>query len=148
MLLPLPVVLMAAVVDAETADRVDEFVRAEMARQKVPGVAVAVVDHGKVVKAAGYGYANVEHGGPVRPETVLQSGSLGKRFTAATVMTLVEEGRLALDDSIAKYFPEAPEVFRPITCSRTRRASPTTRKAPSTCGATTPRTRWPGWPSA
>jgi CubicO group peptidase (beta-lactamase class C family) len=113
MLLPLPVVLMAAVVYA--ADRVDEFVRAEMARQKVPGVAVAVVDHGKVVKAAGYGYANVEHDVPVRPETIFQSGSLGKQFTAAAVMTLVEEGKLALDDSIAKYFPEAPEAFRPIT---------------------------------
>jgi len=115
MLLPLSVVLMAAVVYAETADRVDEFVRAEMDRQRVPGVAVAVVDRGQVVKAAGYGYANVEHDVPVRPETIFQSGSLGKQFTAAAVMTLVEEGKLALDDSIAKYFPEAPEVFRPIT---------------------------------
>jgi len=86
-----------------------------MARQKVPGVAVAVVDHEKVVKAAGYGHANVEHDVPVRPETIFQSGSLGKQFTAAAVMTLVEEGKLALDDSIAKYFPEAPEAFRPIT---------------------------------
>jgi CubicO group peptidase (beta-lactamase class C family) len=93
----------------------DEFVRSEMARQKVPGVAVAVVDHGTVLKAEGYGRANVEHDVPVRPETIFQSGSLGKQFTAAAVMTLVEEGKLALDDSIAKYFPEAPEAFRPIT---------------------------------
>lgn len=115
MLLPLPVVLMAVVVHAETAHRVDEFVRAEMARQKVPGVAVAVVDHGTVLKAQGYGLANVEHDVPVRPETIFQSGSLGKQFTAAAVMMLVEEGKLALDDSIAKYLPEAPETFRPIT---------------------------------
>jgi CubicO group peptidase (beta-lactamase class C family) len=115
MLLPLPVVLLAAVAHAETADRVDEFVRAEMARQKVPGVAVAIVDHGKLVKAEGCGYANVEHQVPVRPETVFQSGSLGKQFTAAAVMTLVEEGKLALDDSIAKYFPEAPPAFGAIT---------------------------------
>lgn len=115
MLLPLPVALVAALAHAEAADRVDTFVRAEMARQKVPGVAVAIVDHGKLVKAEGYGYANVEHEVPVRPETIFQSGSLGKQFTAATVMTLVEDGKLALDDSIAKYFPEAPEAFRPIT---------------------------------
>jgi len=108
-------VLVATTVSADTLGRVDEFVRAEMAREKVPGVAVAVVDHGKVVKAEGYGYANVEHDVPVRPETVFQSGSLGKQFTAATVMTLVEEGKLALDDPIAKYFPEAPAAFRAIT---------------------------------
>jgi CubicO group peptidase (beta-lactamase class C family) len=108
-------VLLATTALADTLSRVEEFVRAEMAREKVPGVAVAVVDHGKVVMAEGYGRANVEHNVPVRPETVFQSGSLGKQFTAATVMTLVEEGKLALDDPIAKYFPEAPPAFRAIT---------------------------------
>jgi CubicO group peptidase (beta-lactamase class C family) len=108
-------VLLATTAPADTLSRVEEFVRAEMAREKVPGVAVAVVDHGKVVMAEGYGRANVEHNVPVRPETVFQSGSLGKQFTAATVMTLVEEGKLALDDPIAKYFPEAPPAFRAIT---------------------------------
>jgi len=112
---PLLLVLLATTAPADTLGRVDEFVRAEMAREKVPGVAVAVMDHGEVVKAEGYGYANVEHGVPVRPDTVFQSGSLGKQFTAATVMTLVEEGKLALDDPIAKYFPEAPPAFRAIT---------------------------------
>ena len=107
--------LVATTVSADTLGRVDEFVRAEMAREQVPGVAVAVVDHGKVVKAEGYGYANVEHHVPVRPETVFQSGSLGKQFTAVAMMTLVEEGKLALDDPIAKYFPEAPAAFRAIT---------------------------------
>jgi CubicO group peptidase (beta-lactamase class C family) len=108
-------VLLATTAPADTLSRVEEFVRAEMAREKVPGVAVAIVDHGKVVMAEGYGRANVEHDVPVRPETVFQSGSLGKQFTAATVMTLVEEGKLALDDPIAKYFPEAPPAFRAIT---------------------------------
>jgi CubicO group peptidase (beta-lactamase class C family) len=114
-LVPLLLVLLATPAPADTLGRVDEFVRGEMAREKVPGVAVAVVDHGNVVKAQGYGFANVEHDVPVRPETVFQSGSLGKQFTAATVMTLVEEGKLALDDSIVKYFPEAPPAFRAIT---------------------------------
>jgi len=108
-------VLLATTAPADTLSRVEELVRAEMAREKVPGVAVAVVDHGNVVMAEGYGRANVEHNVPVRPETVFQSGSLGKQFTAATVMTLVEEGKLALDDPIAKYFPEAPPAFRAIT---------------------------------
>ncbi len=110
----LPFLALLAPPDPRLA-RVDELVRAEMARQKVPGVAVAIVQRGTVVKAEGYGFANVEHRVPVTPETIFQSGSLGKQFTAAAVMTLVEAGQVGLDDSIAKYFPEAPAAFKPIT---------------------------------
>ena len=99
---------------AET-DRVDAFVRAEMERQKVPGVAVAVIQKGHVAKVAGYGLANVELNVPVGPTTVFQSGSLGKQFTAVAVMLQVEDGKLALDDSIAKFFPGAPSTWQPIT---------------------------------
>jgi CubicO group peptidase (beta-lactamase class C family) len=94
---------------------IDEFVRAEMTRQKIPGVAIAVVKNGAVVKIDGYGYANVEHRVPVGPETIFQSGSLGKQFTAVAVMLQVEDGKLALTDSVIRYFPEAPPAWRPIT---------------------------------
>jgi len=97
------------------AARIDEFVRAEMERQRVPGVAVAIVRRGTVEKADGYGFANVEHMVPVTPDTIFQSGSLGKMFTAAGVMLQVEAGRLALTDSITKFFPDAPATWRPIT---------------------------------
>ena len=95
--------------------KIDEFVRAEMARQHVPGVAVAIVKNGTVVKIAGYGLANVEHQVPVKPETIFQSGSLGKQFTSTAVMLQVEDGKLALGDSVTKYLPDAPESWRPIT---------------------------------
>jgi CubicO group peptidase (beta-lactamase class C family) len=100
---------------ADVADRIDAFVRAEVARQRVPGVAVAVVHEGEVVVARGYGYANVEHAVPVTPETIYQSGSVGKQFTAALVMLLVEDGKLGLDDSIRDWLPEAPPAWQPIT---------------------------------
>jgi CubicO group peptidase (beta-lactamase class C family) len=51
----------------------------------------------------------------VAPETIFQSGSVGKQFTATAVMMLVEEGKLSLDDSIARYFPDAPENWQKIT---------------------------------
>jgi CubicO group peptidase (beta-lactamase class C family) len=95
--------------------RVDEFVKAEMDRQKIPGVAVAIVRGGTPIKAQGYGLANVEHDVPVTPDTIFQSGSVGKQFTAAAVMTLVEDGRLALDDRLSKFFPDAPPHFQRIT---------------------------------
>ncbi|MDB4962656.1 MAG: Beta-lactamase [Myxococcales bacterium] len=94
---------------------VDAFVRAEMTRQQIPGVAVAVIRDGVAVHRAGYGIANLEHDVPVTPSTIFQSGSMGKQFTSALVMMLVEDGKLALDASIATYFPDAPAGFRAVT---------------------------------
>lgn len=95
--------------------KVDEFVRAEMQKQKIPGVSLAVVKDGQIVYAKGYGLSNVEHQVPVKPETVFQSGSVGKQFTAAAVMLLVEEGKINLEDKIGKYFADAPEAWKDIT---------------------------------
>src|SRR5256885_14457678 len=87
--------LLVATAAGAQASRIDDFVRAEMARQKVPGVAVAVIKNGTLVSARGYGLANVELGVPVSSETIFQSGSLGKMFTATAVMLLVEDGKLS-----------------------------------------------------
>jgi len=95
--------------------RIDAFVATEMRRQKVPGVAVAVIREGRVILARGYGEANVEHHVPVTSETMFQSGSIGKQFTAVAVMLEVEDGKLALDDPISKYFPDAPAGWSRIT---------------------------------
>lgn len=94
---------------------VDAAVRREMERQRIPGVAVAVVRGGDVLLARGYGYANLEHRVPVTDETMFESGSLGKQFTAAGVMALVEDGRLRLDASVRAYLPDAPAAWQPIT---------------------------------
>ena len=96
-------------------DQVDKFVLAEMQRQGVPGVAIGIVSKGEIIAAKGYGDANVELGVPVTPKTMFQSGSVGKQFTAVAVMLQVEDGKLALDDSVTKFFPDAPASWRPIT---------------------------------
>jgi len=95
--------------------KVDQFIKAEMRRQRIPGLSLAVIRDGRSIVAKGYGLANVEHQIPVKPETVFQSGSIAKQFTATAVMILVEEGKLSLDDKITKYFPDAPETWKPIT---------------------------------
>ena len=95
--------------------KIEEYLSKEMQAQQIPGVALAVVKDGKIVLARGYGLANVEHQVPVKPETIFQSGSTGKQFTATAVMMLVEEGKLSLEDKITKYFPDAPESWGKIT---------------------------------
>ncbi|MBI3946076.1 MAG: beta-lactamase family protein [Armatimonadetes bacterium] len=95
--------------------RVDEFVCEEMKRQRVPGLAVGIVKGGAVLKAQGYGLANLEHQVPVGPATLFQSGSLGKQLTAAAVMLQVDDGKVSLSDPVTRFFPDAPETWRAIT---------------------------------
>jgi CubicO group peptidase (beta-lactamase class C family) len=100
---------------SRASDRIDAAVEAEREKQRIPGVAVAVVRGAETVKIQGYGLANVEHRVPVTPETIFQSGSVGKQFTAVAVMLQVEAGTLALDDPIARFFPGAPAAWKRIT---------------------------------
>ena len=97
------------------ADVVDNYVRAEMTKQRIPGLAMLVSRGGQVIRAQGYGLANVELQVPVKPETIFQSGSVGKQFTATAVMMLVEEGKIGLGDPLTKYFPDAPPSWKKVT---------------------------------
>lgn len=95
--------------------RVDHVVDSLRDARGIPGLAIAVSRDGRVVYAKGFGFANLEHRVPVTPETVFQSGSVGKQFTATAVMQLVADGKLSVDDPVRKYFPEAPASWDPIT---------------------------------
>lgn len=97
------------------ADSVDDYVRSELARQRIPGAAVVVTWGGEIVKVASYGYANLEHQVPVKPETVFQSGSISKQLAAVVAMLLVEDGKIVLDDPVKKYLPDAPPAWDCIT---------------------------------
>jgi CubicO group peptidase (beta-lactamase class C family) len=98
-----------------TAAAVTEYVKAEMERQHVPGLSLLVAKNGKIVRAEGFGLSNVELQVPAKPETIYQSGSVGKQFTATAVMMLVEEGKIGLDDPLTKYFPDAPPTWKGVT---------------------------------
>jgi CubicO group peptidase (beta-lactamase class C family) len=94
---------------------VSDYVKSEMNRQHIPGLALLVSKGGKIVRAEGFGIANVELQVPVKPETIFQSGSVGKQFTAAAIMMLVDDGKLGLEDSLLKYFPEGPASWKNVT---------------------------------
>lgn len=96
-------------------DPVAQYLASEMQRQHIPGVALLVSRDGKPIRTQGFGFSNVELQVPVKPETIFQSGSMGKQFTATGIMLLVEEGKINLDDSITKYFKDAPAAWKPVT---------------------------------
>jgi CubicO group peptidase (beta-lactamase class C family) len=97
------------------ADTVDDYVRAELKARRIPAVAVAVIQDGRAVKQQAYGLASLELNVPARAETVFLLASLTKVFTAAAVLSLVDEGKLSLDDSIAKILPDLPPSWAPVT---------------------------------
>jgi CubicO group peptidase (beta-lactamase class C family) len=99
----------------QPSDAVNQFVRSEMEKQHIPGLALLVSQNGQAIRAEGYGLANIELNVPVKPETIFQSGSVGKQFTATAVMMLVETGKIGLDDSLSKYFSQAPSWWQQVT---------------------------------
>ncbi|MEI8299864.1 MAG: serine hydrolase domain-containing protein, partial [Pseudomonadota bacterium] len=103
---------------AFNSSAVDAFVQGELQRQQVPGIAVGIFWKGEVLAARGYGYANVEHSVPVSRGTLFQTASVGKQFTAAAVMLLVDDGKLELDAPLTQYFADAPATWSAITARR------------------------------
>lgn len=97
------------------ADGVDDYIRAEMKRQNIPGVSVAVIKDGKVIKAEGYGLANVELDVPATAETVYKIGSVSKQFIAAGILLLVQEKKVELNDKISKFIIGTPDAWKDIT---------------------------------
>lgn len=97
------------------ARRVDDVVRAHMAKRGIPGLAIAVVRDGATLFIKGYGIADVENDVPVTPETVFDIASVTKTFTAAAIMRLADSGRVNIDRPVREYLPEAPESWSRIT---------------------------------
>lgn len=97
------------------ADEVDRYIENEMRSLHIPGISLAVVREGRIIKAKGYGLADIEANSAATPKTAYEIGSMTKQFTAAAVMMLVEEGKISLDDKITKYFTDAPDWWNQIT---------------------------------
>src|SRR5262249_41174304 len=97
------------------ADEIDDYVKAQMEKNHIPGLAIAITRNAEIIKLQGYGLANLEWEQPVTPDTVFPLASSTKPFTGIALMSLVEEGKLKLDDKIAKYLPEAPVAWQAIT---------------------------------
>jgi CubicO group peptidase (beta-lactamase class C family) len=97
------------------ADKVDDYLRNEMQSNHIPSLSIAIVRQGKVEKLKSYGIANLEWHAIATPDTAYQLASANKALTGTALMLLVQDGKIALDDSIRKYLPEAPPAWQNIT---------------------------------
>ncbi|HEY9420788.1 MAG TPA: serine hydrolase domain-containing protein, partial [Thermoanaerobaculia bacterium] len=103
--------LLFSVVASASADQLDSHLRKQMRQMHLPGLAVAVVRDGRIATVRTYGFANLERRLPVTDSSVFEIGSVSKQFTSALIMTLVEEGRVGLDEKISTYLPGVPEAW-------------------------------------
>ena len=96
-------------------DEVGDYVRSQLAEQRIPGLALAIVRNGQIVKAEGYGIADVDNDVPVTADTVFEVASITKQFTATLIMMLVEERKLRLDDKLVSFLTDPPAAWQNIT---------------------------------
>jgi CubicO group peptidase (beta-lactamase class C family) len=105
----------AAPLPAEKIKLIEAAIAAEMSKQNIPGLSVAVVTDNGLRWSNGYGFADLENFVPAKAGTVYRLGSISKPVTAVAVMQLVERGKLDLDAPVQKYCPAFPEKQWPVT---------------------------------
>jgi D-alanyl-D-alanine carboxypeptidase len=97
------------------ADATDDYVRDQMAKRKIPGLSVAVIRDGHIVKEAAYGKASLELNVPATLDTSYALASMTKIFTAAAIMQLIQEGRISLDEPVTQILPQLPSPWSAVT---------------------------------
>ncbi|MHC4477088.1 MAG: serine hydrolase domain-containing protein [Planctomycetota bacterium] len=90
----------------EIFDEYRESIPKMMAKHKIPGLSIAVVDRDGILWTAGFGYTDYNRKTPVTPETIFSIQSISKNFTATAVMLAVQDGLVELDTPITKYLPD------------------------------------------
>jgi CubicO group peptidase (beta-lactamase class C family) len=96
-------------------DAIDIFLQNQMEKQKLVGLSVGIIKNSTIVKAKGYGFANLEHGVAASENTVYKLGSVSKHMIAVAIMKLAEGGQLSVQDPIHKFFKDAPSHWKAIT---------------------------------
>ena len=89
----------------ELRQKIDAAVADGLKQTGVPSASVAIVKDGEIAYVRAYGSARLDPPAPAQPEMRYSIGSISKQFTAAAVLLLAEEGKLSLDDPVAKYVP-------------------------------------------
>ncbi|MBO9617243.1 MAG: serine hydrolase [Dyadobacter sp.] len=82
------------------ADDLDDFIRSQMQKRRIPGLSLAIIQGGKIVKAQAYGFIDKDGKVPVTTNTLFQAGSVSKSVAAMGALYLVEQNKLSLDENV------------------------------------------------
>ena len=95
---------------AETQKKIDSAVTEVLEKTGAPSASIAIVRDGRIVYLQAYGDARLEPKVPAEPGMRYAIGSVSKQFTAAAILLLQQDGKLSLDDKVAKYFPDLTQA--------------------------------------
>jgi CubicO group peptidase (beta-lactamase class C family) len=123
--------------EADTVARIEKIFSRYLPQN--PGCQLSISRNGRVIFSKAWGMADLEHLIPLTTESIIESGSVSKQFTAAAILLLEQQGKLSLDDNIRKYIPELPDYGTPITLRRMMHHSSGLRDWGSVAGIA-------GWP--
>jgi CubicO group peptidase (beta-lactamase class C family) len=94
-----------AVLSPEKLKKIDAFFNNEISAGKIPGAIVLIEQHDRPVYFRTFGLRDTDTGAPMTPDTIFPIHSMTKTITSFAVMMLIDQGRLKLDDPLAKYIP-------------------------------------------
>jgi CubicO group peptidase (beta-lactamase class C family) len=107
--------ILVTTVGVTRADATDDYVHRQMEKKKIPGLTIAVIRDGHVVKEAAYGKASLELNVPTTLDTSFHLASMTKIFTAAAIMQLVQEGRISLDEPVTQILTQLSTQWSAVT---------------------------------
>ena len=105
----------STIIYAQKQDAIDQYILKQIDDQKITGLSIGIIQHGKIIKAKGYGFANLELRVPATEMTVYKLASVSKQIIATAIMRLAQDGKLHLTDTVTKYFKGAPASWNNIT---------------------------------
>jgi CubicO group peptidase (beta-lactamase class C family) len=86
-----------------------------MKRAHIPGLVYGVYRDGRRIESGAFGYSDIERNTKASTDAIFEIGSVTKQFTAAAILLLQQDGKLRLDDPVAKYLPGTPAAWKRVT---------------------------------
>jgi len=99
----------------QQTDSIDLFLKDKMEKLHIPGLQLAIVKNGQIIKRNNYGLASIENSVNVTNESMFAINSCTKAFVGVAVMQLQEEGKLNINDLISKYLDDLPADWKALT---------------------------------
>src|SRR5246500_4855468 len=112
---------------SERLARIDSVLKADIEAGRIPGAVIAIARHGKLVKFDAYGFRDKEAGTAMTTDTIFNIASMTKPMTAVGALMLYEQGKILIDDPLAKYFPK----FAGMRVARRDAGEPTAETVPA-----------------
>ena len=115
---PLPADVVQTAQMQQTEEDIAAFVRSEMQERQIPGLQLAVIQHGKIILARNFGLASVQYDVPVTDASLFSINSATKAFTGVAVMQLVQHGKVDLAAPVSRYLPGLPATWQAVTVTQ------------------------------